>query len=190
MAIKRIRSSSSKTADDDWPDHVRADVTLDAYFQRMSSLKTLLRTKGEFEEREAFDAVSNVGPETKEKPAKWLRSELKKLRDCERKGDHSVRRGKTLSRLSIAALAFTMLESTDALGDELLSLFQELLNLDRHRRTLSSHGQFDDAANTEAQFALQGEPMGVRKLQRTMKISASTASQWKRAPEYRERVDF
>jgi len=158
----------------------------------MSNLGRLLATNGRLQKKEVSEALVDSDPATKEKAAVWLRSELATLRDAEKKGQHPVRRGKTLSRLDIADLAFTMLESARAPGDQLLSLLQELLNVDRHRKSLaaSSHEQFDRAANWEAQSALQGAGCGVRELARRVSVSVSTASQWKKSPQYGKRVEF
>jgi hypothetical protein len=123
--------------------------------------------------------------------AKWLRSELRRLRDTQKTGGHPARRGTTLSLLGIADVAFTMLEALNCVDEELLSLLQELLNLDRHRRALATNAEaFDRAAYSEAQQTLQGCVLGVREFARQNSISTSTASQWKRSDEYKEWVAF
>lgn len=81
----------------------------------------------------------NGDPRTKEMVALWLRCELKELRNGEGTvGEAPVLKGKALSRLVIADAALTMLESVDMVGDELLLLFQELLQIDRRRKALAT----------------------------------------------------
>lgn len=183
--------SSKKGRANGWPDHVHADVSLDGYFERMDAVRRVLAEKAGLQKAEVSAALTSADPRTKEKGAKWLRSELQRLRDAQKSGGHPARRGTTLSLLEIADVAFTLLEAINSVDDELLSLLQELLNLDRHRRMLGANVEaFDLAANSEAQQTLQGRAPGVRELARENSISVSTASQWKRSSEYRNKVEF
>lgn len=182
---------SKKAHDNGWPDHVHADVSLDGYCQRMGIVERILIDKAGLLKAEASAALISSDPATKEKGAKWLRSELQQLRDYQKNGAHPTRRGTTLSLLEISDVAFTMLEAINGVDDELLSLLQELLNVDRHRRSIAVNLEtFKWAANSEAQAVLQGADYGVRDLAREYSISVSTASAWKRSVKYRETVAF
>jgi len=170
---------------------VRADVSLGGYFERMELVGRLLTEKAGLSKEEVSAALTSSNPATKEKGAKWLRAELQRLRDAQKGGGHPTRRGTTLSLLEIADVAFTMLEVINCTDDELLALLQELLNVDRHRRWIAANLEaFDRAASWEAQIVLQGAGCGVRKLARYICVSISTASQWKRSPEYKDKVAF
>jgi hypothetical protein len=73
----------------------------------------------------------------------------------------------------------------------LICLFQELLDVDRHRKSLAeAFVQLDRAAEADAQLGLQGANMGVRKFASHMSVSPSTVTRWRRASEFRQRVDF
>jgi hypothetical protein len=181
----------------DWEQHVRADVSFDAYCRRMSELARLIETRGGFKHSEAMRAI--VGPypdlpypDSQQAVASWLRGELKKLRDGERKnGAAPARRGDTLSRLQVADLAIAMLEAlSDEIGDELLCLFQELVDIDRHRRVLSEarSEQFGLAVAFEGQAALQGREFGVRELARIVSVSPATITAWRRSAQYQDAV--
>jgi hypothetical protein len=177
----------------DWDRHVRADVSLDSYFRRMSDLTRLIETRGRFKPREALAALINPYPDSKQAVASWLSGELTKLRDGERKvGAAPARRGETLSRLQIADLAIAMLEAlSDEIGDDLLCLLQGLLDIDRHRRVLSEarSEQFELAVSFEAQGALQGRKFGVRELAKIVSVSPATVTAWRRSPQYQYAVD-
>lgn len=68
-----------------WPDHVLADISLDAYFGRKNALGQLLASKGGLQRGEVTAALSSADPRTKENAAAWLRSELSKLRSAQSK---------------------------------------------------------------------------------------------------------
>jgi hypothetical protein len=173
-----------------WPDVV-SNVSNRGFFDRMQRIERLLLQKAKLSKDEVTDALVNINPETKEKAAKWLRSELHKLKDAQKGGRHPSRRRTTLSLLEIAAAAFTMLEAVDCVDIELLSLLEELLNLDRHRGILAANFEiFERAAQADAQLTLQGKVLGVRELARQVSISVSTASKLRRSTEYKERVAF
>jgi hypothetical protein len=123
----------------DWPDHRLPDESRDARFERYSALERMLIDKMGLKKREAATALINVYPITKEKTAKLLRSELGKLRDAQKRGRHPSRRHTTLSLLEISDAAFTMVEAVGCLGDELSTLLEELLNLDRYRRSRAAN---------------------------------------------------
>src|SRR5436190_16467507 len=102
---------------DNWPEHVKADITADASFSRLSAHSELIQKRGRFQRQEATLALVNEMWETKERCAVWLRTELKLLREGEaRTGAAPVRNRLALSRIEIADLAVTMLECLEV-GD-------------------------------------------------------------------------
>jgi hypothetical protein len=169
--------------------HAMADVNLDGHFMRLSAHSTLIEKRGGFEKEAVALALVNSSWETKEPLALWLSKELEFLREGEvRVGAAPVRTGKALSRIEIADLALTMLECLDV-GDNLLCLFQELLNVDRHRKDLAtSDRNMKSAAEIEAQFNLQGYPCGVQELARLVSVRPSSVTRWRRNDRYRKEV--
>jgi hypothetical protein len=121
-----------------------------------------------------------------------LRTELKKLRTGEKTpGGAPVRRRKVLPRPVIADIAMTMLDGCHAPPKEsLLTLLEELLDLDIHRATVDSFPskEFKRAAIVEGGLAAEGKKIGVRELARGLSVSPSTIIMWRRKPEYQERV--
>jgi hypothetical protein len=160
---------------DSWPDHLLGDVSPDARFARMNALQDLLIAKTGFPKEEVQKALGHPHPETKEKVSIWLRAELKKLSAGQKRGEHPVRRGKTISLPQIADAVFTMLEANYTINDKLLALIQELLEVGRHRRTLAANREkFEQAADFEAVVRLQGNQSGVRAIARYVIVSTST----------------
>jgi hypothetical protein len=174
-----------RSNDEGW---YQPDLTAEGYFERMRSLERLLEGAGKFDARAISAALRSTNPQTKKGVASWLRDELKQMRAVQSKGGHPVRRGKTLSLPEIADLAFTMLETLHAVDVQLLSLLRELLNVDRHRRAFANRKKFNRAADSEAQFRLQGSPQSVNKMASSTSISVSTASEWKKLAKFQERV--
>ena len=70
-----------------WPDVV-SNVSNRGFFDRMQRIERLLLQKAKLSKDEVTDALVNINPETKEKAAKWLRSELHKLKDAQKGGRH------------------------------------------------------------------------------------------------------
>jgi hypothetical protein len=172
--------------DNELPGHAMADITYDA----LSPHSNLIEKRGRLQREEATLALVNNKWETKERCALWLRKEVV-LREGEaRTGVAPVRNRLSLSRIEIADLAVTMLECLDV-GDNLLCLFQELLNVDRHRKELATrHANLERAAQTEAQITLQGFPCGVQQLAKYVSVRPSSVTRWRRSDKYRERVEF
>jgi hypothetical protein len=78
-------------------------------------------------------ALTDSNWETKETVASWLRKELKVLREAESEpGTAPVRRRGALSKTMISDVAIELLECIG--GESLVCLFQELLDIDRHRK--------------------------------------------------------
>jgi hypothetical protein len=173
-----------------WPRHVLADVTLDAFFRRMSAHQQLLIEKGGFQSKQAVRALNAPDPESKEQVAVWLSSELNKLREGERRaGAAPMRWGQALPRAEMADLAMTMLEACEAPpGENLICLLQELLDVDRHRKALAEKPgeEFVNAAYFEAANELQGRTTGVREIARKVSVSPAAVSGWKKLDNYLE----
>jgi hypothetical protein len=176
-----------------WPRHVFADVTLDAFLRRVSAHQQLLIKKGGFQSEQAVQALIAPDPESKEQVAVWLSSELNKLREGERcPGAAPMRRGQALPRAEMADLAMTMLEACEtAPGENLICLLQELLDVDRHRKALASkHSEkLERAAYVEAQYALEGRELGVRELARLLSVGPSTVNFWRSSKSYLEAIE-
>ena len=98
--IKELVHFAHRTKNnDDWPEHVKADITDDAHFSRLSAHSNLIQERGGFQREEAILVLTNDMWETKERCAVWLRTELKLLRDGEaRTGAAPVRNRLALSR--------------------------------------------------------------------------------------------
>jgi hypothetical protein len=188
-----VNFAHSANSINDFSEHAKADITpFDAYFLRLTAHEKRIQERGGFRTKEeAHLVLVDRRWETKERCALWLRTELKRLRDAEaRTGVAPLRNRLSLSRIEIADVAVTMLECL-GVGDHLLCLFQELLNVDRHRRELAtSDANLDIAAQIEAQVSLQGLPCGVRELAKSVSVRPSSVTRWRRSDKYRERVEF
>jgi hypothetical protein len=157
---------------------------------RQSVNSDFIEKRGGFPRDVVGIALTDPAWETKESVAAWLRKELKLLRDAEAKpGAAPVRRGKTLSRIQISEIAMELL--TCIAGDCLICLFQELLNIDRHRKSLAdTFSLIDRCAQIQATMQLQGQGLGVRGLAKIMSVAPSTITRWQRANSYWKRVQF
>src|SRR5947207_3011545 len=156
------------------PPYLRADVDVDSFIRRHIRLRSILESYGGFSEEEASAALVSNDPETKGRPASWLRAQLAKLRKAELSDGPS--------KAEIADLTCAMLERCCAPHDELLCLMQELLDVDRHRTVLASRpsGAFMKAARMEAEAALRAAPrLGIHKLAKAVSVSSSTVAGWR-----------
>lgn len=153
-------------------------------------MSELIEEQGRFSHHVATLALTDSDWETKETVAAWLRDELKMLRDAEvEPGTAPVRRRGAMSRTAISDVAIELLESIA--GESLICLFQELLDVDRHRKSLAeAFVQLDRAAEAEAQLGLQGATMGVRKFADHLSVSPSTVTRWRSSSAFQQRVDF
>ena len=71
-------------------------------------------------------------------------------------------------------------------GPELIALLMELLNVDRHRRSLgAAHSEEKDIA---AQLEAQVPNVGVRELAKAVGVAPSTITAWRREPDYEKHV--
>jgi hypothetical protein len=149
-ALKRLKASSearlrAKTAlinearaalDQEWSEKLQPDGSMDAWFHRKSRDSDFIEKRGGFPHHVVSLALTDPAWETKETVAAWLREELKQLREAEAKpGAAPVRRGKAVSRIEISEIAIELLECLA--GQKLTCLFQELLDVDRHRKSRS-----------------------------------------------------
>jgi len=164
-----------------WPAHFLPDGNMHAYESRVKELADFLTGRGmhPVHVRRILRTGDLV---TKEGVAMWLRLYLRKLRDHERiVGTSPVFVGGAVPRSAIADLALTMLECFHPkIGDQLISLFQELLDVDRHRRRRAQLDRLDRmfraAAKIDALYELTGEPpLSVRFVARTFGVSPSTS---------------
>ncbi len=171
------------------------DGNLDAYLDRMNRLRELLVERGGFSEDEVADVFSsfwtdqiNKTFELTERAAEWLRIELKNLRDGEKvEGKAPVLTGQALSRLLIADVAMTMVEGLqEQPGPELIALLMELLNVDRHRRSLAA--AHSEEKNRAVYLEAQVPNIGVRELAKHVGVAPSTITAWRRDPDYEKHV--
>jgi hypothetical protein len=171
------------------PQYLWPDRTLEATLHRKWAVSDLIEKRGGFSHHVASLALTDPAWETKETVASWLRKELGVLRDAEAKsGSAPVRLLGVLSRTEISDVAVELLECIG--GEALVCLFQELLDIDRHRKSLADGFiQLDKAAQTEAQLELQGVKIGVRELAKEMAVSPSTVTRWRKSPSFREHVN-
>jgi hypothetical protein len=184
-----IRAARAAQDTGHWPEYLIPDGTDDAWFHRKSVNSDLIEKRGGFSSHIATLALINPRWETKEAVATWLRNELKRLREAEAKlGSAPVRRGMTMSRTAISDIAMELLECIG--GNSLICLFQELLDVDRHRRSLGEdYAQLNMAAGIEAQSELQGKRMGVREFAQEISVSPSTVTRWRKSPAFLHRVE-
>ena len=138
-------------------------------YRRMTALQRLIVARGSFTSDEASRATWIYDTNLSERLAVWLRDELARLRRLKKRGGAVVRGGKAISRLQIADIAMTIVENAD-LGDNLICLLLELMDLDRSRLSLAKNNSVArvEAATAEAWHAFKGyRAPGVRELSRT-----------------------
>ena len=78
------------------------------------------------------------------------------------------------------------------LGENLLALLEELLNVDRHRAAKEDEfpsEKFNRATLLEGELAAEGKEIGVRKLAKLVGVYPSTITVWRRRPEYSQSVE-
>jgi hypothetical protein len=167
---------------------VRDDIV-----RRFSRCRKVLIQSGCLKPGDISSAFWTEDWDAKEIVARWLRTKLKELRESERvPGRAPVIRGVTLSRLVISDIAMSMVGTSGSpLGEELLALLEELLNVDRHRAAEDAFPseRFRMATLLEGELAAEGEKIGVRKLAKLVGVNPSTITVWKRRPEYSEWVE-
>jgi hypothetical protein len=176
-----------------WADYDTHDVNFHSWRSRLSSLREVLVERGGFNRSVATRALVDPNPKSKEKVALWLRDKIQALRKAERRvGEAPVLTGASLSRLTIADIAMTMLQFLDAPPREnLICLLQELLGVDRHRQSLSERrgDAFLQTMIVDALKTLQGVEFGVRDLASFVGVEPSTVTRWRRRPEYKSGVE-
>jgi hypothetical protein len=176
--------------DKEWAEELWPDGSMDAWFHRKSEDSDFIEKRGGFPHHVVTLALTDPDWETKETVADWLRKELNQLREAEAKpGAAPVRRGKALARIEISEIAIELLECIA--GQKLTCLFQELLDVDRHRKSLSEDfSKSEAAAEIEAQTRLQGKQLGVREFAKLVSVSPSSVSRWRRSESFWERVEL
>jgi hypothetical protein len=176
--------------DKEWAEELWPDGSTDAWFHRKSTDSDFIRKRGGFPDHVVTLALTDPDWETKETIAAWLRKELKQLREAEaRLGAAPVRRGEAMARIEISEIAIELLGCLA--GQKVTCLFQELLDVDRHRKALSEEfSQLEAAAEIEAQTRLQGKPLGVREFAKLLSVAPSSVSRWRRSQSFWERVEL
>jgi len=163
--------------------------------------------KGGFDKLTALRALSGYDLHAMDRVALWLRGELNKLRDSKRA---------TLPRVEIADLAITMLEQlTEAdrlgraatflrkigieigfvegfhgIGENLLSLLRELLEVDRHRKKIAPNEKLRWAAAIDGMALENGEFLGVRELARRVGVRPRAIVDWRRSATYHKEISM
>jgi hypothetical protein len=158
---------------------------------RLNDLAELIEKRG-IDRGTAFSAVRSSDLDSKEKVASLLRSELKTLRHSKKA---SVR------RVVIADLAMTMLEnlveglndrvwsSKLGIGEELLCLLRELLDVDRHRKSITLSEKLRHAAMRDGIAIQDGkEFLGVRELARRVGVRPGAIVEWRRSKIYHKEI--
>jgi hypothetical protein len=185
-----IKAAREAENSDRFPEYLWPDESDDAWFHRKSAVSQLIEKQGGFSSHVATLALTDSNWETKETVASWLRKQLKVLREAESEaGTAPVRRGRALPKTMISDIAIELLECIG--GESLVCLFQELLDIDRHRKSLAEgYTQLDRAAEADARFELQGVKMGVRAFAKHLSVSPSTVTRWRKSLAFCQRVDF
>jgi hypothetical protein len=139
--------------------------------------------KGGFDLQTALFALSGCNLDATDRVALWLRGELNKLRDSKKA---------KLPRVEIADLAITMLEQLsgfDGIGENLLSLLRELLEVDRHRKKIAPNEKLTLAARMDGMaFQNYGKFFGVRELARRVGVRPRAIVDWRRSATYHKEV--
>jgi hypothetical protein len=188
-AKAKLIEDARAAEDDAVPQDLLPDRTEDAWFRRHSAALDAIQERGGFSHDVAMLAITDESWETKETVATWLRSEVKAFREAEARPGAAVRLGKVLSKTEISELAVELLQCVA--GQELICLFQELLDVDRHRKSLAdAFVEMDRAAEVEAMTLLQGLSMRVRQFARHVSVAPSTVTRWRRSETFQARVKF
>jgi hypothetical protein len=189
-ALRRTKQALVKAARAMESDLPYPDVGSEVYFTLKSANEKFIQERGGFPSSVAYLATADPDWETKEVVADWLRHELKALRDAEAQpGSAPVRRGSTLSRLQISKIAIDLFECLA--GNSLFSLFQELLEVDRHRKSLANgFEELSLAAQIQAQAQLRGLNVGVRQLAKLVSVAPSTVTRWMKSQPFCEQVEL
>jgi hypothetical protein len=139
--------------------------------------------KGGFDHVTAFLAVGGCDLDATDRVALWLRGELNKLRDSKKA---------TLPRVEIADLAITMLERRPrfgGIGENLISLLRELLEVDRHRKKIAPNEKLRLAAMIDGMaFQNYGKFFGVRELARRVGVRPRAIVDWRRSATYHKEI--
>jgi len=172
-----------------WAEHVLHDVGFEAYSRRLSKHLNLLVTKADFTEADALKALTQGDEDLVNRAGGWLRDQLSNLRRRRKQKEGAIiRLRKAMSEILIADIALTLLEaSTCNVPDNLISLLQELLGVDKHRQALAKDVPLmQKAAAVQAQI---GQRMGVRAVAKIVGCSPDTISRWRKSAEFRALVE-
>ena len=167
---------------------------------RKKGLKRLLIEDGGLKS-EVVQAAFSGDPVGAETMAIWLRVQLRRLKDAEKKIAEKRSAGEEyktaiydgempLANLDISITAITALEALNRRGKpsgrELASLLSDLLGVTRHRAHTAKqrYGVRGPAIFIEA----TEPPMGVNELERETGINRGTISKWRSDPEYHRAI--
>ena len=169
------------------------DIDFESYVRRVDGHQSLLQERGQFSRRESLEALTGDNSELHQRVAEWLRGELANLREQQLQSGAVVRLGRALSRLEIADVALTLIESASGnVGDQMLCLLQELLDVDRHRVYLAEKNipAREAAASIDARRAYHGQKkLGIRELAKMVSASPSSIVEWRKSLDYQKRVN-
>jgi hypothetical protein len=192
-SMATITASSLDLWKDCWTKYSLNDATELDLFNRVDAHKKQIIERGGLDENTALVAFNSPEPETKEEVARWLRWELKRLDVLQEKSTGAlVLSGKALSRVTIADLAITLLQSCDAKpGPNLICLIAELSGVDRHRTALANNKQEKKKWHLSyltAALNILGESWSDRRLAKVVGVSPTTVAEWKNDSDFNERV--
>lgn len=77
------------------------------------------------------------------------------------------------------------------LPDNMICLLQELMHVDRHRRSLAHRNSIArmDAATIDARICFdRQQPLSVRQIAKLVSVSPSTILEWRKSPDYMQLV--
>jgi hypothetical protein len=168
------------------------DGSHDPLILRISAYQQLLMKRGGFTHEQALETLADPDPGKKEPVAAWLRVELEKVRRGEKKvGAAPILNGEAVSRLIIADLAMGMLENCDGQpGEKLIGLFQELLNVDRHRNAVYEKSTPKSKYHRAASIDAQEDKVGLREMAGILSVSPATIKTWRESERYRSEVKW
>jgi hypothetical protein len=201
MVMARIKSKNAVLNSSNWVDAPEFFRKMNAWTGVFLGHRRLIVQRGGFTgaEAEAVFGSDSDSSEIRERVVAWLRQELEKTR----KHKHApVRLQNTMSPLEIADLATELLNNfVDNIPSDirqglpfynLIQLFKELLDVDRHHAAQYRKGKFSDeffkAACADADAALQGKTIGVRKLASEVGVSPATIITWRKSPDYKKEM--
>ena len=174
--------------EDEWPEITHWDVSLDAFCARLEGIIEILKSESTGLHTTFRDVIYPGNEEGSEEIAVWLRAKARELRELEDQGTAApVRRGFSIGRAALSDISFSVLESTDYPGPELLALIGELLGIDRRRQALAKEA--DSPQKSAAWIEAQCPGIGVRDLAESLNVAPSSVTRWRQDPGYLEKIE-